>query len=495
MENTFIKPQLPQIEDVIELSTLDQQAQRHYAKFLLFFNLGHNGPHDPVIRHLKQGLSAALSELPDFASSISPDPASCRKELQLLLGPASGVPWRDVDHTAQDGRWLFGSYQDLAGDKFAMNGISLELLVHPAASIVSADTVSLAAFLVQANLIRGGLILSVSWHHTVADAHGLNLLMRSWANHTKNSIIKGRPDNPPGPTSTAQERWRLQIGQCGPHNDTIVKILSNYVTKATVRAPATHLHTHLVDRQENITTRFQISTWYLARKSLQSLREDIGNATEGSGGIFTAVECVSALTWRCISRARHLHVTDEHGTSLFTTRIDFRQHLNPPLSDGFVGNACEPNAGVRLPVSSICSSGPPSDLALAIRAATQGIESTAVHGFIGYINTLPAVTDLTWNYSLFPGPDLGLTDISGMDVLRTDWGIGLGFPDAARLAARENGLVYLLPIDSEGGFEVQIQCEPEAFDRLREDNEFTRYATLKCVAESGVGAGLHQSPV
>ena len=64
-----------------------------------------------------------------------------------------------------------GSHQDLAAKRFAMDGTGPAILVHPAAPIVSAHTGSLPAFLVQANLIPGGLILSVSWHYTVADAH------------------------------------------------------------------------------------------------------------------------------------------------------------------------------------------------------------------------------------------------------------------------------------------------------------------------------------
>ena len=50
-------------------------------------------------------------------------------------------------------------------------------------------------------------------------------------------------------------------------------------------------------------------------------------------------------------------------------------------------------------------------------------------------------------------------------------------------------------MDPDGEIEARIQCGPEALQRLREDEEFARYADFKRAAGPGAGAGIHQSPV
>ena len=95
------------------------------------------------------------------------------------------------------------------------------------------------------------------------------------------------------------------------------------------------------------------------------------------------------------------------------------------MSDNIIDNACEDNARARIPLAEISFSKSLKTLASDIRAATQAVDAAAVHRFIGCVNTLGAVTNLTRKLNLFPGPDLGVTDISGLDILRADWGGGM----------------------------------------------------------------------
>ena len=99
------------------------------------------------------------------------------------------------------------------------------------------------------------------------------------------STRKGRPASPSAPSQAGQERWRLQIGRYEPRNDNIVNILSDYVVQFAARTPPGYDSTHLVDRQEAIDTPFQVSTRYLERKSLQSLRLEAGRPSEASDGL------------------------------------------------------------------------------------------------------------------------------------------------------------------------------------------------------------------
>ncbi|KAK4105142.1 hypothetical protein N658DRAFT_493260 [Parathielavia hyrcaniae] len=488
-ETLPVKPNTPFSDDIIKLSTLDQQAQRHYAKVLAFFRIGHAGKRDPVIRELRRGLAISLSEAPDFVSQVVPVPGSTRKELQLQLGPDSAVPWRVVDYTQQDpsepdNLWGYGSYDDMAARHFSVTDIPPERLVDPACLHIPDDAQEVPALAIQVNLIRGGLILAICWHHTVCDARSLNFLANAWARHTAASLTThSEPSGAAQPGSEeAGERWRLNIGTRGA----TLADLPDYKVDAAARSPLSAGSTHLHDRIDPVAVPFVISTWYFSAAALQSLRSVL-EAASAAGESFTTVEAVSALAWRHVTRARFLPRGGDgdgagplEGTSLFSTRLDFRARLRPPLPGDFIGNVCEPNARARVALSEVCAPGhgPLAALASAIRGATEAVDDDAVRAHIGIVNELPAVTDLTWGYDLFPGPDLGVTDLSGLDSLRADWGRRLGAPECVRLATRENGLVYIFPVDRDGGFEVQVQCEAEAVEKLQRDGEFTEYAAF-----------------
>ena len=136
------------------------------------------------------------------------------------------------------------------------------------------------------------------------------------------STRKGRPASPSAPSQAGQERWRLQIGRYEPRNDNIVNILSDYVVQFAARTPPGYDSTHLVDRQEAIDTPFQVSTRYLERKSLQSLRLEAGRPSEASDGL-SVPRSVGAHAEACQPGSDAAKQTPKRSTSLFTTRVDF----------------------------------------------------------------------------------------------------------------------------------------------------------------------------
>ncbi|KKK14384.1 hypothetical protein ARAM_000098 [Aspergillus rambellii] len=281
MENSVVKLSVPTSEDVIKLSILDQQIMRFYAKIVNIFKLDTANNLDDVVHHLKEGLGVALSEIPDFAATLVPVPGSQRKEIELHIGPESGV------------------------------------------------------------------------------------------------------------------QFRLEQAYPG-------------------------------------------------------------------------------------------------GTSLFTTRLDFRARTKPPFPDTFVGNINKPTARVRLPLAEVCAASTPESLvtlAEAIRVATEGTGEQAMRTLIGLVNNAAAVTDVAWNYNYFPEPDLGVTDISGIEALKQNWGTPLGTPTHIKSYSRETGLLYLFPQDQDGGFEIQIQCENEAVEALKRDDRFQQYCEFRQISHHNESAG------
>ncbi|PFH59851.1 hypothetical protein XA68_11771 [Ophiocordyceps unilateralis] len=484
MKPTLVKLDVPCGEEVIRLSTLDQQAQRNYLKFLLCFELEKTAKVERAIQHVKQGLAVALSEIPDFGSTVVPVPGSKRKELQLQLDPDSGVPLRVVHHAAANGTFegqqspLAGChYSDLAKDNFPLATIPSEFLFVPHPSCEDECPDGLAALLVQLNVINGGLILAICWHHSVADAQGMATFLRSWSGHTKTAAAQGFADSPVVSAERDDERWRLSYGT----RHATLTPLSDYSIDATMRAPLNPASPHLLDRLDPRAETATMSTWHFSKESLQSLRSKISEADVDEQ--FTNSEAVSALVWKHLSQARQLQDSNPNGTSLFSTRMNYRGRVKQPFHDGFLGNINEPNARTRQNLEDVCApstSHSLARLAKLVRDAVVSLDEKSIKDFIGLVDKLPAVTDLTWSYDTFPGPDLAVTDTSGMDMRQQDWGRHIGYPTSVRLGSREKGVAYILPQDRDGGFEVQLQCESEAVERLKTDDVFNTYARFLC---------------
>ncbi|KAL3482092.1 transferase [Aspergillus californicus] len=473
MQEKLVKLSVPLSEDVIKLSALDQQIMRFYAKSVMIFELDPAKRSDDIVHHLEQGLSVALSEVPDFASIVAPVPNSQRKDLELRIGPDSGVPFKVVDQTKQDS-WVYGSYADLAAKAFPTSDIPHDILFIPQPA-PSAD--GLPATLLQVNLVDGGVIIAVAWHHSVADARGISLLTDVWARHTRISMTQGKPDLPAA--TITGDRWRLDHGL----RDVTIDHLPEYTIDSSARAHPNG--SHLLDREHPVTVPYTVSNWYLSASSLKSLRGTLAGAESDSAAQFTKVEAVSALVWKHMSIARGLDESYPGGTSLFTTRLDFRARTKPPFPDTFIGNINEPTARIRLPIAEVCTPATPESLvtlAEAIRVATESTDEQTIRTLIGLVNSAPAVTDVAWKYNYFPGPDLGVTDISGNESLKQNWGGALGEPVSVRSYSRETGLLYLFPQDQDGGFEIQIQCEREAVEKLKADEGFSRYCGFRRIS-------------
>lgn len=108
------------------------------------------------------------------------------------------------------------------------------------------------------------------------------------------------------------------------------------------------------------------------------------------------------------------------------------------------------------------------------------MDDSVIRGFIGLLKSLPAVTDMNRRLERFPGPDLAISDMSGIKALDQNWGPDLGSPKCVRVASGDVGNAFILPKDSQGGMDVQLQCDLESLRRLKDDAAFTRYASFKC---------------
>lgn len=486
MDELFIKPSVSLGEERIRLSALDQQNKRLYVNVLLIFGLDQRAAVGDIVSHLQKSLGIALSGTPDFTSTVRPLPGSKRKELELSLGPESGVPLRIVYHdgstinpTDQRNTPEDGSHVDLTTINFSDVETSEKFLFVPSASCEDPCPEGLPALLIQINLIEGGLVLGLAWHHAVSDAWGIYILLNSWALHTKTLLMNGIPGTTEAPKEQVGERWRLEYGS----QDANLAQFPAYVIDPARRSPLSSSSPHLLDRPSSEVINPIVSTWYFSAEKLQSLRCMLGEAEVENSTQFTHSEAVTALVWKHLSQARLLHHQAPEGTSLLSSPINYRSRVKPLFHDNFLGNMASPSYGVRVPLGEVCEESTPrslAKLAAIVRNTIVAYDENSMRAFIGLLETLPSVTDLALGCDAFPGPDLRVTDLSGVDRSGQSWGEPLGDPICARTGFLERGIAYFLPKDCMGGFEVQLQCERESLERLERDEVFTRFAQLRC---------------
>ncbi|QPH15634.1 hypothetical protein C2857_000099 [Epichloe festucae Fl1] len=482
-EETRVGLSQPSYEKAIQLSTLDQHAVRIYSSFVLVFETEPCADPEDILVHLKTGLGGALTEFPEFAATVVPKAGSSRNELELQVGPESGALFRAVDHSSglsdsdecHDG--LRGvTYEQLESNNFPLTHLPKDLFFTQHAKPDDDSPDGIPVLLVQANIIDGGLLVGVAWHHSVCDARGMNTLVNAWAKATNASCTYGSIDevDVAAEEDESEARLKLSYGTTGA----TIRDFTDYVDDASIRSPGPN-SLHLLDRTYHTPANSEISMWYFAQESLQSLVSSVNGSSKSNEQQFTQVEALSALLWKHVSLARQIDVSFPGGSSLFTTRIDFRRRLSPPLPHEYIGNVNQPIPRSRVSIDDLCapSSGQTlAGLAQRVRLAVAELDDKSVRKLIGYVDTLPSVTDLALEFDTCPGPDLAITDLSGLDVMQKDWGQLLGKVAHIRGFVRYRGFLAFLPADTKGGITALLQCETTALERLKSDQMFCQYA-------------------
>lgn len=210
-----MKPQFPRSDTSIQLSSIDQFASRTYSSLLLPFAFRWT---NNTFTHFQTGLSAALNEFPDYAATVTGSSTSAKNELELKLGPDSGVYLALVSQQ----NWTYGSYAELQEKHFPLSGIPTHILLSREAAISKAPSNAIPAFLAQINVLDGGIILGISWHHSVSDARAVSMFAECWAQNTRLAAqgqplsASSLPDRPPrdgaspsvkGRTTPSQISW------------------------------------------------------------------------------------------------------------------------------------------------------------------------------------------------------------------------------------------------------------------------------------------------
>ncbi|KAF2103834.1 trichothecene 3-O-acetyltransferase [Rhizodiscina lignyota] len=338
-----------------------------------------------------------------------------------------------------------------------------ESVVAPCKTLAFSDesTSELPVFLVQANFISGGLLLTLNGQHGSMDMAGLGQVIYLLA-----KACRGEPFTPSELSTGNMDRKNI-IPLLDEHASSIE--LEHQISKDTPNRGV----------QPSQPPKFTWAYFLFAADALAALKS-LAMETIPSGSFVSTDDVLSAFVWQSVSCARLPRLsTAEALYSTLSRNVDVRRYLSiPPTYPGLVSNATFHTSSIKALVQE-----PLGSVAANIRSAldpdnlrrrTQALATAISHGngakasFAGRGSPELDVRLSSWAKERCYDLDFGL-------------GPGIGKPEAVRRpqftdGARE-GLVYFLPKTLSGEIAVGVCLRDEDLERLKRDKEFVEFGT------------------
>ncbi|MCJ1252688.1 hypothetical protein MMC24_000494 [Lignoscripta atroalba] len=464
-----VRPSIVLNPEITKLPPPDQFAPRFYVPMIFCFRLKPNAHPKKIFSELQAGLSITLVELPFFAGRVVTEDAT-RGRIQLEVCPDDEVTFKFRDFRDLEAKSMLYNYDELERAHFPMSEL-IESVLSPRKWQIEAP--ENPCLVLQANFIKGGLLLACLFHHSTSDAIGWSRLLRRWSHHTA-TTAKG--------STTAPVRFPVEALDRSPLFKTIkgfrLEDCPQFKLAETQEVPY-----FLVEappkNAEPISPIIPVY-WYFSRERLKALQTAAQSTTSKVPSV-SANDALCALLWRRVSVARLLK---DRGftSSALEIPCNVRARLNPRLRPDYMGNAvCD--AYITCFTDELYSTAPDAlpQLASRIHQAVADVDSVKFLGTCGMADSMPTVGSLTLSLTTTRGCDMLITTVASLGWHSLDWGVQLGSIDRQRLAFSSESEAVMIQAELEdGGLEVFTNLEAEVIERLQADKVFTEFAEFRC---------------
>ncbi|KAK2018549.1 trichothecene 3-O-acetyltransferase [Colletotrichum eremochloae] len=305
-------------------------------------------------------------------------------------------------------------------------------------------------FIVQATFIQGGLILTFLGHHQAMDGIGqgqvINLISKACQNES----------------FTDEE---VAAGNLSRYN--IVPFLENYR-----RGPETD--PMIVKPPKEPAPGPATCRWAYFDFTASSLSALKSMAMETvKSGYITTDDALTAFVWQAASRARASRLSPDEEIK-FARAVDVRGYLGVPQAyPGIVHNMTNNSSSlkdlVNRPLGEVASE-------LRSRLNPEAL-SYSTRAFATMLDQSPDKRKFSFTGTHRLDKDMMLSSWAKLDLYEQDFGLGLGKPESVRRPrfTPVEGLAYLMPKSREGSIALAICLRDEDMDKLKDDEEWTKY--------------------
>lgn len=474
--NTFVRPSASLVPETIKLSPIDQFTNRVYTPLLLVFKLD-EALRDVICHDLKLGLANLINDIPFLAGNvILEDEESGNLQIDIPEDPGVMFKVKEMLDSAKGSMLDFDALEKAAFSSsfFDPSEIGpIDFVPEPVAPVLA----------VQANFIRGGLVLASYIHHSTTDALGLMAIWKRWSRYVSTAAAScAVTASEPFPEET------LDRSALFPDYGTWRKLhdFPGFVKEGestSIRAPEAKQKNHLLVNQP---AKLTIAHWYISPSNLQAL-EETAKPADSVGGSLTSSCVLAGFLWKHCVRAKRLEQRGIETVSIFV-RCNIRRRIDPPLHQQFLGNAvvhCEAKVPLAELVSSELIPSEPGSLyhiASLVSGCIEWYTSDNIWDLVSALSTTPRFGDTEPVMNLFSESVFKITDVSAVPLHSSHWGPRMGNPCAIRLPGIFvlDGEAIILPRLPDGGIEFSTHLSIDALEELKADAEFAKHVQFRC---------------
>lgn len=424
------------------------------------FSLSNTSSHAEIIKTLSDGLERLYEGFPWLACEVVNEGAGEDSTGTFKFKALSEPPRlivRDLSHDAE-----VPTMNVLKQANFPISMLDENIIAPRKTFPDLAESDVAPVFLIQANFISGGLLLTFLAQHNTMDMTGQAHMIHLFSNACRNEPFTGQ---------------QLLTGNLTRHN--IVTLLDDTYT------PGPELDRHILRPgpsdtiQDSTPSPPSKSTWAyftFSSRSLTALKSIASEAVRPTKFVSTD-DALTAFIWQSIARAR-LPRLDPKAQSSIARAIDARKILGvSPTYPGPIQSSAYSTLTLRRLVGE-----PLASIAVELRSALDPetsnleFETRAIATFLSRTPN-KAVFSSTATFDL--SRDVILSSWAKVNCYELDFHLGLGKPDSVRRPQFQaiEGLVFLMPRSLEGEIAVAVSLRVEDMVRLKADIEFAKYGS------------------
>ena len=312
---------------------------------------------------------------------------------------------------------------------------------------------------IQANFVPGGLLLSFAGMHNVFDGNALGELIRHFATTCRDDQISEadiRAGNliRPGLIPT--------LGPGEPSQD-----------HSIIHRHAEHDPPSTEDTPPAPWNYFRFSAAKIAE-----LKEAAKPSAASSPALWISTnDALSALIWKACISSRMPRLDPQLTSYLFRT-VNSRKFYRPPIPSSYMG-VCLAGSFPILPLNDLTKNLSIADIATVLRKALNEIDDHHVRSFASLVKLEPDKRNITFS---LPNPDrdIMISSWASLPIYTSDFGTRLGKPEYVRrpTLAPCDGLVFIMPKNLDGDYDVALSLREDDLQRLKHDPVWTTYADL-----------------
>lgn len=450
------------------VSSLEQASPPYWNRSLYCFKLPSDYKKEEIIGILRQGLKATFSDLPVLIGQLAPvDDEKQPGKKDIIAGGNEELFVKDLTSSSLD-------YDHLKANRFPLSTFDDETFW--ATPCMPAPGEKCPVFAAQANFIKGGWLLGISFWHVIMDGTALAITLRVLAQNCL--LVQDPSSNGQADSKLSGDIYdKSRLHESSPEYKGLLADHPEYVLLPEVPTGPPPF----------ATIPLKVEVFHVSPASLKALKAAatpiVETETHAKEPMWVSTnDAASALIWRSLVVVTY-EETDykDEPLSCCQVAVNSRPKMNPPLPADYFG--CALTFGTSyLPISSILVPGSLSTMALMIRQSIMKVTAPYLESVIATIHNVPDYRRfIPSSFVDLLGRDTVQTSWSAFPLYEYNWGPTLG-GKCERVRAPKlgmfNGLQTVLPALPEsqgGGFELMIGLEPHVMEKLKADPVWSEY--------------------